>query len=183
MAKGDICQIKNCNKSVPWGKICSAHYARKWRHGNYEYNPNWNNLKKGTALKTALGYLRINVNGKRVLHHRYIMEQYLNRKLKPSEIVHHKNHIRDDNRIENLEIIDTQSNHIIIHHPKKPLIDWSSYKIPHKANKWTSLTKTTCLVRECTLESVYRNLCGKHYQSYRKSEIKKISMPEYTTRL
>lgn len=45
-----------------------------------------------------------------ILEHRWIAEQKYGRRILRSEHVHHINHIRDDNRPENLEIIDP-SNH------------------------------------------------------------------------
>lgn len=73
-------------------------------------NPAWKNGK----TKMASGHMAINKNGGKILEHRHIMEQHLGRKLTKTEVVHHKNGIKDDNRIENLEVM-TQSEHTKLH--------------------------------------------------------------------
>lgn len=44
------------------------------------------------------------VDGKYIFEHIIVMEESLGRKLLPGENVHHRNGVRDDNRLENLEL-------------------------------------------------------------------------------
>jgi hypothetical protein len=63
---------------------------------------------KGSRFRTVAGYIEIThpETGSRVREHRYLMEKFLGRTLLPSEDVHHKNGIKDDNRLENLQLLD-----------------------------------------------------------------------------
>lgn len=75
----------------------------RWKGGIHNRKDGYILVRKGTFKKGECG-------AKYTLQHRLIMEDFLKRKLLRSEIVHHKNGIRNDNRIDNL-VIMTQSEH------------------------------------------------------------------------
>lgn len=81
----------------------------------------------------AYEYKAIKVNGVKHDEHRYLMEQFIGRKLSSNEVVHHINGNKRDNRLENLVIIPRKQ-HSLMHRKGKPLSDVSKDKI-QKTNR------------------------------------------------
>jgi hypothetical protein len=65
------------------------------------------------------GYIFVYVRGRgKVGQHRLIIEEKIGRRLRPDEHVHHINGVRDDNRIENLQLL-SNSEHATLTFSKK----------------------------------------------------------------
>ena len=80
-----------------------------------------NHFWKGGRYLNKNGYVYISIGPrKRIFEHRFVMEQHLGRCLKKSEMVHHRNGIVDDNRIENLKLLTART-----HRNEHRISSWS----------------------------------------------------------
>lgn len=88
-------------------RTCSNQLApndKRFRQG--PDHPNW---QGGRSVSSRDGYVLVKEpGGKYQLEHRKVMEEHLGRELLSTETVHHKNGIRDDNRIENLQLFSSR---------------------------------------------------------------------------
>lgn len=106
MRTGAFYSCKSCNKQV-WrtkahikkhGNVfCSRICSSKWRREDPAVH------RGGSWMEN--GYRVLYNDGNSVKEHIHVMEKHLGRKMLPNEVIHHKNHIKTDNRIENLEIL------------------------------------------------------------------------------
>lgn len=78
------------------------------RNVKMEKNPRWNG---GITVKDGYVYRKVKWHPSADSHgyyaeHRLVVEGLIGRKLLPREHVHHLNHVKDDNRPSNLELMD-----------------------------------------------------------------------------
>lgn len=106
-ARGDskkralTCKVAGCESAYYAKGFCGKHYQIDRRRPGETHNLV---APKGSGWATKDGYRKLRHGGRVRFQHHVVMEQHMGRPLHPDETVHHRNGVRDDNRIENLEL-------------------------------------------------------------------------------
>lgn len=106
---GGPCATDGCNGVAKADGLCPNCYQRRRNLGHTGFSER--HLKRFENVLDDQGYVLVPMpnhpnarKSNRVPEHRLIMSTYLGRALRKNESVHHKNGVKSDNRIENLEL-------------------------------------------------------------------------------
>ncbi len=110
----ETCDVEGCGRGTHAMALCRTHYRRALKHGDVRADvpvrvvTGDGSFSHGYWKVPVPPELRHLMNGETAVgEHRLVMARHLGRPLYPDEVVHHRNGIRTDNRIENLELWST----------------------------------------------------------------------------
>lgn len=86
-------------------RFCDKACANRHTARNRATTKGWTLTSKGYVAMRAQGHPMADRTGY-VMQHRLVVAEALGRDLLPSEVVHHINGVKDDNRLENLELLE-----------------------------------------------------------------------------
>lgn len=108
-----------CGCKVKFNQYDERKRIRKYLPGHNckgANNPSW---KGGKVFDKFTGYVRIYIGGGKYKNEQIlVIEKHIGRKLMKHEVIHHKNEIKTDNRLCNLEIMNV-GDHLKYHRYKK----------------------------------------------------------------
>jgi hypothetical protein len=140
-------QLGCANQTI--SKLCRKHDIRTQRTGpragagHLGWRGGRHIDKDGYALVYCPNHPYGRKHSKYVFEHRLVMEEKLGRYLYPSEVVHHKNHNKADNRTENLEIFQSNAEHL-------------KHELTGKCPKWTKEGRERILLRSGKWHATHR---------------------------
>lgn len=108
----------------PGQEFCNRTCSNRHTAKNRETTKGFVITTKGYVLTLLPTHPHSGKNGY-VMEHRLVMEAFLSRFLTANEVVHHKNGKKDDNRLENLELLEKCKHDSLPKPPVKPI------KCPH----------------------------------------------------